>query len=89
MAHQSERITILGSTEFKTYLASEAANEGISMSELVRRRCLKQKRKSSTNEIALAILAGQIRTATAKANLSLEKGLNDAKRILAEIRRNK
>ena len=38
MSAKSERITILGTPEFKSWLTTEAANEGVSVSELVRRR---------------------------------------------------
>ena len=38
MAVQTERITILGTPDFKTFLKKEAKNEGISISELVRQR---------------------------------------------------
>ncbi len=42
MAVQSERITILGTPDFKAFLTREAKREGVSMSELVRQRCTKQ-----------------------------------------------
>ena len=37
MGAKTERITILGSAEFKTFLANEAEAANISVSELVRR----------------------------------------------------
>ena len=38
-AVKTERITILGTPEFKAYLVREAKREGISVSQFVRQRC--------------------------------------------------
>jgi len=40
-AAKTERITILGTPEFKNSLTREAQKEGISLSQLVRQRCEK------------------------------------------------
>jgi hypothetical protein len=85
MTVQSERITILGTPAFKAFLAEESKKEGISMSELVRQRC--SQKPTNNEEILLAALISEVRLATKKAEKSLEKGLNDAERVLAEIRR--
>jgi hypothetical protein len=85
MAVQSERITILGTPSFKAFLVKESKKEGISMSELVRQRCTQK--PTNNDEILLAALISEVRLATKKAEKSLEKGLNDAERVLAEIRR--
>lgn len=37
---KNERITILGTADFKAFLVAEAEREGVSVSELVRRRCM-------------------------------------------------
>lgn len=39
MADKTERITFLASTSFKKQLFKEAENTGVSISELIRRRC--------------------------------------------------
>jgi hypothetical protein len=82
---KTERITILGTPEFKAYLLREAKRKGISVSQFVRQRC-ENKPQTQDDEI-LATLIEEVRTATAKASVSLEKGLSDAERILAELRR--
>lgn len=86
MTAKTERITILGTPEFKNFLALEAKKEGVSLSQLVRQRCEK-KPASSEDEELLAALVKEVRAATAKAKVSLEKGLADAEQVLAEIRR--
>jgi hypothetical protein len=85
MSVQSERITILGTPEFKAFLAKESKKEGISMSELVRQRCTQK--PANGDEVLLAALIGEVNRAAKKAKKSLEKGLSDAERVLAEIRR--
>lgn len=85
MAVQSERITILGTPDFKEFLTREAKKEGVSMSELVRRRCTGK--PANNDEELLAALVAEVNEATAKAKKSLEKGLKHAERALAEMRR--
>jgi uncharacterized protein YpuA (DUF1002 family) len=83
MAVQTERITILGSPDFKVWLESEAQKEGISLSELVRQRC---QHETGEDELLLAALVGEVKKATQKAKASLNKGLKDVETVLAEIR---
>ena len=82
---KTQRITILGTPKFKAYLVREAEREGVSVSQLVRQRC--ENKPQTQDEEILATLIEEVRTATAKASVSLEKGLSDAKRVLAELRR--
>ena len=84
-AVKTERITILGTPEFKAYLVREAKREGISVSQFVRQRC--EKKTQTQDEEILATLVQEVRLATAKASASLEKGLSDARQVLAELRR--
>ena len=84
-AVKTERITILGTPEFKAYLVREAKREGISVSQFVRQRC--ENKPQTQDEEILATLIEEVRTATAKASTSLEKGLSDARQVLAELRR--
>lgn len=83
-AVKTERITILSTPRFKAFLNREAKKEGKSLSELVRQRC--EDKPQNEDEELLAILMKEIGDATARAEVSLEKGLTDAERVLAEIR---
>lgn len=85
-AVKTERITILGTPDFKDFLTREAKKEGVSLSQLVRQRCEK-KAPSDEDEVLLATLVAEVRVATIQANLSLQRGLDDAEDVLAEIRR--
>lgn len=78
---KSERITVLGTPEFKAYLAAEARQEGISVSELVRRRC---ERAPSEEEELLMTLAGELRRSVESAKQSLMEGLAAVQAALAE-----
>ena len=81
---KSERITLLGSQEFKTFLAKESRKEGISVSELVRRRC---ERAPTEDERALLALADELRKSTAEARQALEEGLAAAGGVLRQLRK--
>jgi len=83
-AAKTERITILGTPEFKEFLSREAKKEGVSLSQLVRQRCEKKPMDDTDAEL-LALLLREVREATARAQVSLEKGLNDAEKVLAEL----
>jgi len=85
-AVKTERITILGTPDFKNFLTREAKEEGVSLSELVRQRCEKKPTNNEDEEL-LAALMEEVRAATVRAKISLEKGLDDAEKVLAEIRR--
>jgi hypothetical protein len=86
MAVKTERITILGTPDFKRFLTREAKKEGISLSQLVRLRCEKKPDDNEEKELLTALLA-EVTAATIRAEKSLEKGLADAGEALAEIRR--
>jgi len=58
VAVKTERISFLGTPEFKAFLASEAKKERISVSELVRRRCV---HTPSADEVLLANMAAELR----------------------------
>ena len=85
MSAKSERITILGTPEFKSWLTAEAANEGVSVSELVRRRV-----SGDASDLADAQLLGElIRTLgerTRAADAALDRGIARAESVLAELR---
>ncbi len=84
MSLKSERITVLSTPEFKQFVSDEAKKEGISISELVRKRC--QAVPPSDEEMALKELIAVASEATKRASKSLEKGINDAEAILKELR---
>jgi hypothetical protein len=84
MSTKTERITILGTPEFKTFLTKEAKKEGVSVSQLVRERC--KRPVVNEDEEVLLSLVNEVRSTTKKAKKALEKGLNDAERTLKELR---
>ncbi len=86
MTVKTERITILGTPDFKRFLTQEAKKEGISLSQLVRLRCEKKPEDSEEKALLTALLA-EVGTATIRAKVSLEKGLAEAEKVLGEIRR--
>jgi len=84
MSVKSERITILSTPEFKAFLGEEAMKEGVSVSELVRSRC--QAVPPSDDEIMLKELILLASDATKRAVKSLDRGIDDAESVLAELR---
>ena len=84
MNTKTERITLLGSRAFKAFLAKESLNEGISVSELVRRRC---ERAPTEDERVLLALAEELRKSTTEARLALEEGLAAAHDVLRQVRK--
>jgi len=85
MAVKSERITILGSRDFKSFLNKEAKREHISVSELVRRRC-EQRPQNEADEELFAELVTELRTSVTAAKKNLTKGIRDARSVLKELR---
>ena len=83
-AKKLKRITILGTPEFKDFLVREAKKEGLSLSQLVWQRC--ERKPQNRDEALLAAFINEVIAATAKAKVSLEKGISDVEKILAEIR---
>lgn len=86
VAVKTERISLLGTPEFKAFLASEAKKEHISVSELVRRRCT---RAPSADEVLLERMAAELQRATEDARRSLEEGLTAVREALAEAAANR
>lgn len=69
---KSERITILGTAEFKGFLTTEAQRAGLSVSELVRRRC---EGRPDEDAALVQALARELHQAVAEARQSLQEGL--------------
>jgi hypothetical protein len=84
MTAKTARITILGTPDFKKFLTDEAKKEGISLSMLVRRRCEQQ--AANEEEQLLMDLLAELRTATRRAEESLDRGIESMQQTLAEIR---
>ena len=85
MTAKTERVTILTTPDFKSYLGSQAKKLGISVSELIRMRCVEDT-KPSAEEILLTELIAQSKKAIIKANSSLDKGLSDISGTLAYLK---
>ncbi|VAW47875.1 hypothetical protein MNBD_GAMMA03-856 [hydrothermal vent metagenome] len=85
MVAKTERVTILTTPNFKSYLASQAQSLGVSVSELIRMRCIEDNQPDS-DEILLKELISQSKEAIKKANLSLDKGLSDISGTLAYLK---
>ena len=80
---KSERVTLLTSPEFKTFLTAEAKRAGVSVAELVRTRC---EGRPSDEDAVLASLTAELHKAVADAKRSLKGGLDEARAVLAELR---
>ena len=85
MASKTERITILGSRDFKAFLSEQAEKEGVSVSELVRRRC-EQSPRNEEDEKLFAELVVQLSASVKVAKRNLNKGIRDAEAVLKELR---
>jgi hypothetical protein len=80
---KTERVTLLTTKEFKSFLRAEAKREGVSVAELVRVRC---EHKPHPDEVELGRLTAELREALRTAKSSLKEGLSEARSILAELR---
>jgi hypothetical protein len=80
---KTERVTLLTSPEFKTFLAAEARREKVSVAELVRSRC---EGRPSEDEAVLIALIAELRAAVSQAKQSLREGLAEADAVLASLR---
>jgi len=87
MTAKTERITILGTPDFKQFLMKEAKKEGISLSSLVRRRCT-QPAVNEDEELMVELLT-ELKAATKRAEQSLDRGIEGMQQVLAEIRERK
>lgn len=79
---KSVRVSIMVAPEFKEFLTSEARKAGISVSELVRRRC----GSPTEDDALLAAMADELRRAVDDARRSLHEGLQAVQEVLAEVR---
>ena len=79
---KSQRVTFLAAPEFKAFLVEEAKREGVSVGELVRRRC---EQRPSNDEAALAALTIELRKAVGEAKKALKHGVDEAHGVLREL----
>lgn len=80
---KTERLTLLTTPEFKALLAAEAASAGVSVAELVRRRCQPE---AGEDEALLAASARELHRALGEARKSLGSGLKEADAAISELR---
>ena len=88
MRMKRERVTILTSPEFKAFLNAEAAKEGVSVAELIRARCERPSMDEDTEEL-LTQLTTELKSATKRAAQSLDRGMQKAESVLAQIQKRK
>lgn len=80
---KTERVTLLTSPDFKAFLNAEARREGVSVAELVRKRC---ERRPSEEEAELAALTKELNKSVGEAKRALKDGLDEAQAVLGELR---
>jgi hypothetical protein len=80
---KTERVTLLTSPEFKAFLTAQARREGVSVAELVRRRC---EGRATEEHAALAALTAELRAAVRRTRKSVKDGLAEAAAVLHELR---
>ncbi len=85
MSVKTERVTILTTPDFKVFLNTEAARAGVSVSELIRKRCLNAP-ADAEDELVLKALVEQVDGSTKKARKALNKGLRDARQTLKALK---
>lgn len=83
---KTARLQVLITPAFRDWLREEAKKGGVSVGELVRRRC---EGASPEEEEAVAALAVQLRKEVRKAQLSLRSSLAEAEALIVELRSNR
>ena len=80
---KTERVTILTSPAFKTFLSDEAKREKVSVAELIRTRCEHGPTKDTT---LLSELTRALRRSIHEAQHALQGGLLEVHTVLTELR---
>lgn len=88
MSAKTERITILGTPEFKAFLTDQANAENVSVSEFVRRRCVQPIALDEDTQ-TLAELVSALHVAVDAARDAMDESLNFAKDVLQELQSNR
>lgn len=88
MSAKTERITILGTPEFKAFLTDQANAEKVSVSEFVRRRCVQPVALDEDMQ-TLAELVSALHVAVDAARDEMNESLDFAKDVLQELQSNR
>lgn len=88
MSAKTERITILGTPEFKAFLTDQANAENVSVSEFVRRRCAQPVALDEDTQ-TLAELVSALHVAVDAARDEMDESLDFAKDVLRELQSNR
>lgn len=80
---KTERVTLLTSPEFKSFLTKEARREGVSVAELVRSRC---EGRQGADQAMLVTLTAELRGTVRQAKATLKRGLDEANAVMADLR---
>jgi hypothetical protein len=80
---KTERLVLLTTPEFKAFVAEEAAREGVSVAELVRRRV---EARPTDEEAILATLTAQLRTSLEATRTVVHESLTEVEEILRGLR---
>lgn len=83
MATKNERLVFLTTPDFKSYVSQAAAEEGISVAELVRRRV---QGHTSEDEALLASLTKELRERVARTETLATEVFAEVDQLLDEIR---
>lgn len=81
---KTERITILTTPAFKSFLTAEARRSGTSVGEWVRARC--ENRLRDEDEALLAAATVELRKSTREARKAIAEALAETRATLAELR---
>ena len=79
---KTARLTLLTTPEFKAFLTEEARREGVSVAELVRRRC--ESRETDEEEV-LRTLTAELNQRIEEVQTALRRSVETAQATLAEI----
>ena len=80
---KTARVQVLTTPAFRDWLRKEAKNAGVSVAELVRRRC---EQRVGNEESALAELTALLRKEVVAARASVRRNLDETQTILSELR---
>lgn len=83
---KTARVQVLTTPAFRDWLRKEAKNAGVSVAELVRRRC---EQRVGNEESALAELTALLRKEVVAARASVRRNLDETQTILSELRARK
>ena len=80
---KTARVQVLTTPAFRDWLRKEAKNAGVSVAELVRRRC---EQRVGNEESALVELTTLLRKEVVAARASVRRNLDETQTILSELR---